>query len=93
MRWPAESQTPKLSNSQSADGPSLDKRKTFFGIGKVYLSEQQIADLKAGRGMGLALAQAGVTAVAMDMRGHGASGTRGDIADLGQLPALLSQMT
>ena len=56
MRWPAESQTPKLSNSQSADGPSLDKRKTFFGIGKVYLSEQQIADLKAGRGMGLALA-------------------------------------
>jgi pimeloyl-ACP methyl ester carboxylesterase len=33
----------------------------------------------------MALAQAGVTAVAIDMRGHGASGTRGDIAYPGQL--------
>ena len=32
-----------------------------------------------------ALAASGVTAVAMDMRGHGASGTRGDIAYPGQL--------
>jgi pimeloyl-ACP methyl ester carboxylesterase len=32
-----------------------------------------------------ALAGSGVTAVAMDMRGHGASGTRGDIAYPGQL--------
>jgi alpha-beta hydrolase superfamily lysophospholipase len=32
-----------------------------------------------------ALAGAAVTAVALDIRGHGASGTRGDIAYLGQL--------
>jgi alpha-beta hydrolase superfamily lysophospholipase len=32
-----------------------------------------------------ALAQAGVAAVAIDVRGHGASGTRGDIAYAGQL--------
>jgi alpha-beta hydrolase superfamily lysophospholipase len=32
-----------------------------------------------------ALAAVGVTAVAIDIRGHGASGTRGDIAYLGQL--------
>ncbi len=32
-----------------------------------------------------ALAQAGVTAVAVDIRGHGASGTRGDIAYRGEL--------
>ena len=32
-----------------------------------------------------ALAGAGVTAVAVDIRGHGASGTRGDIAHPGQL--------
>jgi alpha-beta hydrolase superfamily lysophospholipase len=32
-----------------------------------------------------ALAGAGITAVALDVRGHGASGTRGDIAYLGQL--------
>ena len=31
------------------------------------------------------LAAKGITAVAMDVRGHGASGTRGDIAYLGQL--------
>jgi pimeloyl-ACP methyl ester carboxylesterase len=31
------------------------------------------------------LARAGVTAVALDIRGHGASGTRGDIAYIGQL--------
>ena len=32
-----------------------------------------------------ALAEAGVTAVSMDMRGHGASGSRGDIGYIGQL--------
>ncbi len=32
-----------------------------------------------------ALAEAGVAAVAIDARGHGASGTRGDIAHVGQL--------
>jgi pimeloyl-ACP methyl ester carboxylesterase len=31
------------------------------------------------------LAQSGVTAVALDIRGHGASGTRGDIVYIGQL--------
>src|SRR5208337_1378518 len=35
--------------------------------------------------IGEALAAAGVTAVASDARGHGASGTRGDIAYPGQL--------
>lgn len=42
----------------------------------------------SGRGMhavGLALAGQGVTAYALDMRGHGASGRRGDIDYVGQL--------
>lgn len=42
----------------------------------------------SGRGMhavGLALAREGVTAYALDMRGHGASGRRGDIDYVGQL--------
>ncbi len=42
----------------------------------------------SGRGMhavGLALARQGVTAYALDMRGHGASGRRGDIDYVGQL--------
>lgn len=32
----------------------------------------------------LALAEAGIPAIALDMRGHGASGTRGDVAYIGQ---------
>ena len=35
--------------------------------------------------VGKGLAEAGIAAAAMDMRGHGASGTRGDIAYIGQL--------
>lgn len=34
--------------------------------------------------LGRALAAAGVRAIAIDMRGHGASGTRGDVAYIGQ---------
>src|SRR5271165_5260581 len=40
-----------------------------------------------------ALAGAGVTAVAVDIRGHGASGTRGDIAYPGQLDDDLTDLT
>jgi pimeloyl-ACP methyl ester carboxylesterase len=40
-----------------------------------------------------ALAGAGVTAVAMDVRGHGASGTRGDIAYAGELDGDLADLS
>ncbi len=40
-----------------------------------------------------ALAAGGVTAVAVDFRGHGASGTRGDVAYLGQLDDDLADLT
>lgn len=43
------------------------------------------ANARAVTALAVALADAGVTAIAVDMRGHGASGQRGDIAFIGQL--------
>lgn len=43
------------------------------------------ADARNMHRVGLALAEAGVAAYALDMRGHGASGTRGDVPKVGQL--------
>jgi pimeloyl-ACP methyl ester carboxylesterase len=42
--------------------------------------------------IGKALADSGITSVAIDVRGHGASGTRGDISYLGQLEDDLSDL-
>ncbi|TXC65331.1 lysophospholipase [Piscinibacter aquaticus] len=43
------------------------------------------ADSRNMHRVGLALAEAGIAAYALDMRGHGASGPRGDVPKVGQL--------
>ena len=80
---------PDLSRFQARDGtwlayrlyPAANGAKDSLAIlahGSSASSEEMNAVAKA-------LAQGGVAAVAIDARGHGASGTRGDIAYIGQL--------
>jgi pimeloyl-ACP methyl ester carboxylesterase len=84
-----ETGAPDLSRYQARDGTWLAYRIYASGNG----SADRIAILAHGssassiemNAVAKALAGAGVTAVALDMRGHGASGTRGDIAYPGQL--------
>ncbi|MGO9418844.1 alpha/beta fold hydrolase [Roseiarcus sp.] len=81
--------SPELSRFQARDGTWLAYRLYAATNG----ARDRIAILAHGSSaqsvemntIAAALAAAGVTAVAMDVRGHGASGTRGDIAYLGQL--------
>jgi len=80
---------PALSRFQARDGTWLAYRLYGADNGArdrvAFLAHGSSAQSIAMNQVGLAIAQAGVTAVAMDMRGHGASGTRGDIAYVGQL--------
>jgi pimeloyl-ACP methyl ester carboxylesterase len=84
-----ESGAPDLSRFQARDGTWLAYR-LYPAIGG---ARDRIAILAHGSSassiemhqVAQALAKAGVTAVALDIRGHGASGTRGDIAYPGQL--------
>jgi pimeloyl-ACP methyl ester carboxylesterase len=77
---------PDLSRFQARDGtwlayrlyPAAADRVAILVHGSSAVSDEL-------NGLGKAFAAAGVTAVAVDMRGHGASGTRGDIAYAGQL--------
>jgi pimeloyl-ACP methyl ester carboxylesterase len=80
---------PDLSRFQARDGTWLAYRLYPATNG----ARDRIAILAHGssassiemNAVATALAASGVTTVAMDMRGHGASGTRGDIAYPGQL--------
>ncbi len=80
---------PDLSRFQARDGTWLAYR--LYPAQNV--ARDRIAILAHGssassiemHAVATALAGAGVTAVALDVRGHGASGTRGDIAYRGQL--------
>ena len=80
---------PDLSRYQARDGTWLAYRLYPATNG----AKDRIAILAHGssassiemHAVATALAGAGVTAVAVDIRGHGASGTRGDIAYRGQL--------
>ncbi len=80
---------PDLSRFQARDGTWLAYRLYPAPNG----AQDRIAILAHGssassiemNAVAKALAGAGVTAVALDIRGHGASGTRGDIAYPGQL--------
>jgi pimeloyl-ACP methyl ester carboxylesterase len=80
---------PELSRFQARDGTWLANRIYPARNG----AQNQIAILAHGssassiemNAVAKALAEAGVTAVALDIRGHGASGTRGDIAYPGEL--------
>ena len=84
-----EAGAPDLSRFQARDGTWLADRLYPVRNG----ARDQIAILAHGssassiemNAVAKALAEAGVTAVALDIRGHGASGTRGDIAYPGQL--------
>jgi len=80
---------PNMSRFQARDGTWLAYRLYPAASG----ARDRIAILAHGSSassiemdrIATALAQAGVTAVAVDIRGHGASGTRGDIAYRGEL--------
>jgi alpha-beta hydrolase superfamily lysophospholipase len=80
---------PELSRFQARDGTWLADRLYPARNG----ARDQIAILAHGssassiemNAVAKALAEAGVIAVALDIRGHGASGTRGDIAYPGEL--------
>src|SRR5271165_1038470 len=80
---------PDLSRFQARDGTWLAYRLYPAANG----ARDRIAILAHGSSgssmemhpIAAALAARGVTAVAVDFRGHGASGTRGDVAYLGQL--------
>jgi alpha-beta hydrolase superfamily lysophospholipase len=80
---------PELSRFQARDGtwlayrlyPAADGGRDHLAI--VYHGSSASSD--AMNAVALALAQAGCVAVAVDARGHGASGSRGDIGYVGQL--------
>jgi pimeloyl-ACP methyl ester carboxylesterase len=84
-----EAGAPELSRFQARDGTWLADRIYPARNG----AQDRIAILAHGssassiemNAVAKALAEAGVTAVALDIRGHGASGTRGDIAYPGEL--------
>jgi pimeloyl-ACP methyl ester carboxylesterase len=81
--------TPELSRFQARDGTWLAYRLYPARNGAsdrlVILAHGSSASSDEMHDVARALADNGVTAVAIDVRGHGASGTRGDIAYIGQL--------
>ena len=84
-----ESDAPDLSRFQARDGTWLAYRLYRAASGArdrlAILTHGSSASSIEMHQVTKSLAQAGVTAVAVDIRGHGASGTRGDIAYRGQL--------
>jgi alpha-beta hydrolase superfamily lysophospholipase len=80
---------PELSRFQARDGTWLAYRLYPASHGAsdrlAILAHGSSASSDEMHAIAQALAAAGVAAVAFDARGHGASGTRGDIAYLGQL--------
>jgi alpha-beta hydrolase superfamily lysophospholipase len=84
-----ETGAPDLSRYQARDGTWLADRvypaQNGSGDKIAILAHGSSASAIEMNAVAKALAGAGVTAVALDMRGHGASGTRGDITYPGQL--------
>jgi pimeloyl-ACP methyl ester carboxylesterase len=80
---------PALSRFQARDGTWLAYRLYPATNGAsdrlAILAHGSSASSQEMNAAALALAAAGVAAVAIDARGHGASGSRGDIAYIGQL--------
>jgi len=80
---------PELTRFQARDGTWLAYRFYPAASGAhdrlAILVHGSSASSDEMHGLAVALAAANVAAVAVDMRGHGASGARGDIAYLGQL--------
>jgi pimeloyl-ACP methyl ester carboxylesterase len=84
-----QSGKPELSRFQARDGTWLAYRLYPAAGGAAdrlaILCHGSSASSDEMNAVGKALAAAGFAAVAIDARGHGASGTRGDVAYLGQL--------
>ncbi len=80
---------PELSRFQARDGTWLAYRLYPAGHGETdrlaFLAHGSSASSDETHAIAQELAASGVAAVAIDARGHGASGTRGDIAYAGQL--------
>lgn len=80
---------PDLERYQARDGTWLAMRRYEPSMtrrpGIVILIHGSSGSSVAMHGVGKAFAERGVEAYALDMRGHGASGTRGDIGYAGQL--------
>lgn len=78
---------PALERYAARDGAELAFRAYRAGASErvAVLIHGSSGDSHAMHGVGRALAAAGVTAYALDMRGHGASGRRGDVDYVGQL--------
>jgi alpha-beta hydrolase superfamily lysophospholipase len=80
---------PDLSRFQARDGTWLAYRFYPAGQGQTsrlaILAHGSSASSDEMHAIAKELAASGVAAVAIDARGHGASGTRGDIASIGQL--------
>ncbi|MBS0654815.1 MAG: alpha/beta fold hydrolase [Verrucomicrobia bacterium] len=81
--------TPKRTSFQARDGtwlacriyPAANKNSEQLAI----LVHGSSGSFRSMNMIGKRLAEKGITAVAIDVRGHGESGTRGDISYLGQL--------
>ncbi|MBR1218707.1 alpha/beta fold hydrolase [Bradyrhizobium sp. U87765 SZCCT0131] len=84
------SQLPPLDRIQARDGTELAYRH-YAAIGPAAASVAVVVHGSSGSSRGAvhvlsqALAARGVESYALDIRGHGASGTRGDIGHAGQL--------
>ncbi len=78
---------PPLEHYAARDGAPLAFRAYRAGAGNrvAVLIHGSSGDSHAMHAVGRALAASGITAYALDMRGHGASGRRGDIDYTGQL--------
>ncbi|MDP2825749.1 MAG: alpha/beta fold hydrolase [Sulfuritalea sp.] len=78
---------PALSRYTARDGTALAYRAYPAPAARrvAVLIHGSSGDSHAMHGVGLALARAGIAAYSLDMRGHGASGRRGDIDYVGQL--------
>jgi alpha-beta hydrolase superfamily lysophospholipase len=78
---------PELSRFQARDGTWLAYRlyPASGGDRLAIVTHGSSASSAEMNGVAKALAASGVTVVAIDARGHGASGSRGDIGYLGQL--------
>ena len=80
---------PELSRFQARDGSSLAYRlypaKSGVRDRLAILIHGSAGSSAAMHQVARSLADSGVAAVALDVRGHGASGTRGDIGFIGQL--------
>jgi pimeloyl-ACP methyl ester carboxylesterase len=88
-----QSGLPELTRFQARDGTWLAYRLYPAGGEQVaILAHGSTASSEEMNPLAKALAAAGVSAVALDVRGHGASGGRGDIGYIGQLENDLSDL-